>query len=115
MPIKQSSKKSLRSSLRKRVLNKKSSSDYKKSLKEFNAKKDEKTLAGVFSKLDKLVKKHIFHKNKVARLKSELAKKLNLLKKPESETAPETKKPVKKATKKTVIKVAKTSKSKKMS
>ena len=76
MPISLSAKKSLRSSVAKRKQN----LIWKKKLKEttraFLKKPDKKLLGSVYSVLDKMGKKKIMHKNKIARLKSRYSKKV---------------------------------------
>jgi len=77
MPQIVSAKKALRQSLKRRKKNQ----SFKKTLKEvekrYLAKPTEKGLRLVFSLLDKAVKKHLIHKNKVARLKSNFSKKIS--------------------------------------
>jgi small subunit ribosomal protein S20 len=76
MPISLSAKKSLRKALK----NNKENVSFKKKLKsvvkKFLSSPTIEDLKSVYSILDKAVKKNIFHKNKVARLKSRYSKKL---------------------------------------
>jgi small subunit ribosomal protein S20 len=76
MPIGRSAKKSLRKSIRRRAANLTFRKTVKKTIKEFLANPAEAGLKKVNSILDKAVKKNIYHKNKVARLKSKYAKKV---------------------------------------
>lgn len=75
MPISLSAKKSLRKSLKNRKENVSFKNKFKSVAKEYLAKPTKEGLEKVYSLLDKLKKKNIFHKNKVARLKSSFAKK----------------------------------------
>ena len=83
MPIKKAAKKSLRQTKKRTLENKKIKVNFKKlikkSKKEITAKKKEqvaKTLSEISSALDKAAKRGVIHKNKAARLKSRLMKKL---------------------------------------
>lgn len=83
MPITQSAKKALRSSLKKRGRNLKRKEDYKKAVKNYRklietGRLDEarKSLPLVQRTLDKIAKTGVIKKNKASRLKSRLAKKL---------------------------------------
>lgn len=99
MPIGKSAKKSLRQALR----NKKTNWDFKTKLKEviktFLASPSEKGYVEAQSILDKAQTKHVWHRNKISRMKSQLSKKVG---KPV-----EVLKKVKKAAKKTTKKVVK--------
>ena len=88
MPIKQNAKKALRQSLVRKAKNltakvavKKMIKDAKKSLAAKDVKKAEELISAAIQKLDKIAKSGYFKKNKSARLKSQLMKKLNLVKK----------------------------------
>ena len=105
MPISLSAKKSLRKSLKNHKDNVSFKNTLKTTVKEFLAKPTAEGLKGVYSILDKAVKKGIFHKNKTSRLKASYAKKVK-----GGTTA--TKAVVKKAVKKT--KTAKSKSAKKM-
>lgn len=76
MPIGKSAKKSLRQALR----NKKTNWDFKSKLKEliktFLAKPTETAYVEAQSALDKAQRKNIWHRNKISRVKSQLAKKI---------------------------------------
>ena len=101
MPISLSAKKSLRKSLKNNRANVLFKTKLKLVVKKFLAKPTKESLKEVYSILDKAVKKNIYHKNKVARLKS------NYTKKVKGDTASKSvaKKPVaKKTTKKKVAK-----------
>lgn len=76
MPISLSAKKSLRKSVKNRKANLGVKNKVKLVLKTFLAKPTEKGLNEAFSALDKAKKNGIFHKNKVARLKSQYSKKV---------------------------------------
>lgn len=78
MPIGRSAKKSLRKSNRQRAANLRLRKDIKKTIKEFLAKPTETALKKVSSILDKAVKKNIYHRNRVARLKSEYSKRVKV-------------------------------------
>jgi len=78
-----SSKKRIRSTETKRILNRyhaKTTRNAVKTLRTTKDKEEAKTdFPKVISMLDKLAKKNIIHKNKASNLKSKLAKKLNTL------------------------------------
>jgi small subunit ribosomal protein S20 len=83
MPITKSAKKSLKSSLAKRARNEKT----KKNL-EINLKKVSKnSLSQTVSLIDKAVKRGLIHKNKAARVKSQLAKKIGVKDIPKRQSA----------------------------
>lgn len=94
MPITKSAKKSLKTSLNKAQANKKSLNNLEVALK----KVTDKNISSVVSLIDKTAKKNLIHKNKAARLKSQLAKKFK------NPTKTETVKKVTKKPKKTVKK-----------
>jgi len=75
--------KRIRSSEKRRVLNRyqhKTTRNAIKKLQELNDKKEaEKLLQEVKGMIDKLAKKNIIHKNKAGNLKSKLTKKVNAL------------------------------------
>ncbi len=77
MPISLSAKRALRKSVANYQVNRAFKDEYKKLVKQYLAKPGQELLNKVFSSLDKAVKSHVFHKNKSARLKSQLAKKLS--------------------------------------
>jgi small subunit ribosomal protein S20 len=76
MPISLSAKKSLRKSLKNRKDNVSWKYKIKEVLKSFKSKPSADGLKKVYSALDKAKKKGLYHKNKVARLKSEFSQKL---------------------------------------
>ena len=99
MPISLSAKSSLRKSIRNNRENSSFREKIKTIVKAFLVKPSLKGLKEVYSILDKSVKKGIFHKNKVARLKTKYSKVIN---KPEVEKTKVVVK--KKAVKKRVVK-----------
>lgn len=78
MPISLSAKKSLRKSLRNRKQNLSFKKGLKTIIKAFLTKPSQDGLKKVYSGLDKAVKKNVFHKNKVARLKASYSKKVEV-------------------------------------
>jgi small subunit ribosomal protein S20 len=76
MPISSSAKKSLRKSTKNRKANLSLRNKFKDIVKKFLAKPEQGKVSEVQSILDKAVKKGILHKNKVARLKSQMSKKV---------------------------------------
>jgi len=94
MPISRSAKKSLRKSIRNRKSNLSLKNKFKDIVKKFLLKPDADKAGEMQSMVDKAVKKGIIHKNKAARIKSQLSKKIG--------KAVE-KKVVKKAVKKKVV------------
>ncbi len=76
MPITKSAKKALRSSKRKQKFNKKAKEIAQQAIKAFKKNPSQAKLAQAFSAIDKAAKRKIYHKNKAARLKSQLAKML---------------------------------------
>lgn len=76
MPISLSAKKSLRKALKNRKDNLSLRKKIKSVVKKFISEPSVDGLKNVYSILDKAVKKNIFHKNKVARLKSNYSKKV---------------------------------------
>jgi len=74
MPILQNAKKALRASLRKKTVNQKIRSRVKNARKKMQKSPTQENLQKAFSAIDKAVKKNIFHKNKAARLKSQVSK-----------------------------------------
>lgn len=81
MPISASAKKSLRQSLAKRRQNNKLKKKIREATSKFTKKLDQKSLSELFSMLDKAWKKNLYHKNKVARLKSKYHKMAKIVKK----------------------------------
>lgn len=74
MPISLSAKKSLRRTITNRSRNVKWKSKYKEIVKKYLEKPSKESLGLVYAILDKLGKNHIFHRNKIARLKSKFAR-----------------------------------------
>lgn len=78
MPIIKSAKKRVRVAKRNLAQNLKYKGAMQKAIKAYykekDAKKKEKKLSLAFSAIDKMVKIHLIHKNKAARLKSSLVK-----------------------------------------
>lgn len=109
MPISLSAKKSNRKSIKNKKANLVWKNKYKEIVKKFLLKPSKEGLQEVYSIVDKLSKKFIFHKNKASRLKAKFSRKLKTLIKDESPKATK-KKVVKKTVKKVVNKTAKTKK-----
>ena len=97
MPISRSAKKSLRKSITNRKSNLTLKNKFKEVVKKFLAKPSADKAGEMQSLVDKAVKRGIIHKNKGARIKSQLSKKIG--------KTVETK-VVKKAAKKKVVKKA---------
>jgi small subunit ribosomal protein S20 len=97
MPISLSAKKSNRKSSKNRKVNVIWKNKYKTVVKKFLLEPKKEGLQEVYSIIDKLAKKFIFHKNKASRLKSKFARKLKSLAKLEKTVAN------KKTTKKEVV------------
>lgn len=74
MPVLKSSQKALRVAKRRHSENELLRKKLRSALKSLKTNPSTKTLQQVFSSLDRAAKKNIFHKNKVARLKSQAAK-----------------------------------------
>lgn len=96
MPITKSAKKALSGSKAKYVHNEKQRKELDKALKKVN----EKTFSKVVSLIDKAVKNNLFHPNKASRMKSAIAKKIDIKKVQKREGAGETQTKKKKSTKK---------------
>ena len=73
MPVLDNAKKALRASKRKAVFNRSTKSRVKSSVDAMKAKPTAENLTAAFSAVDKAVKQNIFHKNKAARLKSQMS------------------------------------------
>jgi len=76
MPIGRSSKKSLRKSVKNKKVNSSFKNKLKEVIKNFLNKPEKKSFGEVQAVLDKAEKKHLYQKNKVARLKAKYAKKV---------------------------------------
>lgn len=79
MPIIKSAIKKMRKDTVRTSRNAKRASNIKKLLKDARKNTDAKAVSALYSALDKAAKTHLIHKNKAARLKSRLAKKLTSL------------------------------------
>jgi small subunit ribosomal protein S20 len=97
MPISRSAKKSLRKSITNRKSNLSLKNKFKDMIKKFLVKPNAEKAGEMQSIIDKAVKKGIIHKNKAARLKSQISKKIGKT---------EETKVIKKVTKKKVVKKA---------
>lgn len=76
MPIGRSAKKSLRKSVKNKKVNLTFKNKLKVIVKNFLTKPEKKNFTDVQSVLDKAEKRHLFSKNKVARLKARYAKRV---------------------------------------
>lgn len=76
MPVIKSARKKLRQDKKRQADNKKLENLLKKTLKEAGKNVSLKNIKEAFSIVDKAAKKNIIHKNKAARIKSALSKKL---------------------------------------
>lgn len=102
MPVIKSARKKLRQDKKRTVRNKKVEVLFRKLIKKARKTPTEKNIREAVVALDKAAKKNIIHKNKAARLKSNLSK---LLTKPKSKLVAKPKKEIKKReTKKTAKK-----------
>lgn len=101
MPILQNAKKALKVSKRKALVNTPVRSRLKTAVDAAKKKSEPSTMSSAFSAIDKAVKRHIIHRKKAARMKSQLAKNAS-----KSET-PAAAKPAVKAKAKPKAKVAK--------
>lgn len=77
MPILPSAKKALRSSRAKAVVNSRIKSRVRSTQKQMMADPTQGNLESAYRAIDKAAKKHLFHINKAARLKSQIAKLLS--------------------------------------
>lgn len=77
MPILENAKKALRGSKRKAVFNQRVKSMVKTTIDAMRKSPSSENLTKAYSAIDKAVKKNIFHKNKAARYKAQLAKLVN--------------------------------------
>ena len=82
MPITLSAQKKMRQDKKRRLVNTKALEKFKKALSKTRKNLTEKNLTEATRELDLAVKKNLIHKNKAARLKSRLAKKLKNQKPP---------------------------------
>ncbi|HSW89860.1 MAG TPA: 30S ribosomal protein S20 [Patescibacteria group bacterium] len=74
MPITKSALKALRQDKKRAIMNQPVRSRVKSSMDAVKAAPKLETLSSAFSALDRAVKRHIIHRNKAARLKSQLSK-----------------------------------------
>ena len=74
MPLLANAKKALRAAKKKTTINRRIKSLVKSSMDSVKKTPTKEALATAFSKVDKAVKKHVLHKNKAARVKSQVAK-----------------------------------------
>lgn len=74
MPVTKSAKKKLLQDKKKQKINKKIKDSIKLAIKKAKKTRSAKMMQEAVSLIDKSVKQHITHKNKAARLKSQLAK-----------------------------------------
>ncbi|MBI2611803.1 30S ribosomal protein S20 [Candidatus Gottesmanbacteria bacterium] len=81
MPIIKSAKKKLRQDIKRRKINLLQKKKAVSAISAFRLKPTEKSLPNLYSILDTTSKKHIFHPNKVKRLKARLSKLINKTKK----------------------------------
>ncbi|MGB9911683.1 MAG: 30S ribosomal protein S20 [Microgenomates group bacterium] len=74
MPVTQSAKRALRKDRRRTIINQKRKKKMKDAIKAFKKNINEKTFRLAVSLIDRAAKNKVIHKNKAARLKSQLAK-----------------------------------------
>lgn len=74
MPLLRNAKKALRQSQVKAGINSRLKSKMRTAIDRAQAKPSPETMSGAFSALDKALKHHILHSNKVARVKSQLSR-----------------------------------------
>lgn len=74
MPILKNAKKALRSSIRKAAVNARVRSRMRTAIKSMKDKASKEGLPIAYSAIDRAVKRNLIHKNKAARLKSQLSK-----------------------------------------
>ena len=74
MPVTKSAQGALKQQQRRLQENKRTKRLYKEAIKEFKKNPKEKNLSRVFSQIDRAAKKNVIHKNKAARLKTQLSK-----------------------------------------
>jgi small subunit ribosomal protein S20 len=87
MPVTYSSKRALRKSLRKAEVNRRVRNQMKSVIKDAKSSKNVEALPKAYQAIDRAAKTHIIHKNKAARLKSQLAKLFTKLKSAPAKTA----------------------------
>lgn len=74
MPLLKNAKKALRSSIRKAAVNARTRSRMKTAIKSLKDAATKESLATAYSSVDRAVKRNLIHKNKAARLKSQMSK-----------------------------------------
>lgn len=74
MPILKNAKKALRSSKRKAVVNSRTRSKMRTAVAAVQTSATKETVSEAFSRIDRAVKKNLIHKNKAARMKSQVAR-----------------------------------------
>lgn len=74
MPVTKSAKKTLKQDQRRKLENQKAKNAYKKAIVYFKNHISAQSLAEAYTKIDRAAKKHLIHKNKASRTKSQLAK-----------------------------------------
>ena len=74
MPVTKSAQGALKQQQRRLKENKRTKRLYKKSIKDFKENPNGKNLSWAFSQIDRAAKKNVIHKNKAARLKTQLSK-----------------------------------------
>lgn len=76
MPITSSAQKALRQEKTRTLVNLRIKNKMKRAIKQAKSSRDPKSLNSAYSTIDTATKKHILHKNKAARLKSNLSREL---------------------------------------
>lgn len=104
MPITKSAIKKLRVDKIRTQVNLRMKKRYKKAIKRHLTEKTLETLKLAYSLIDRAVKKHIIHKNKAARLKSQVAKIVSLNQTKDTKVKAKTAKTKTAKTKKTTVK-----------
>lgn len=74
MPILHNAQKALRSSERKAVVNRRVKAQLKTALDQVKKEPSTESMSTAFSRIDKAIRRHLVHRNKAARLKSQLSK-----------------------------------------
>lgn len=74
MPLLKNAKKALRSSKRKAIVNSRVKSRMKTAMDAVKASASQETVSEAYSRIDRAVKQNLIHKNKAARLKSQVSK-----------------------------------------
>ena|SRR5665213_3256666 len=74
MPVLKHAKKKMRQDKKRTLRNKRVKAVFRDLMKKAKQQPTQETVGAAFSSLDKAAKKHILHKNKVARMKSSLSK-----------------------------------------